>query len=173
MAKSVEPGSETPARTIAQQRVDVIGNRSADTIRASGITDTASTGRTHERTRPSRRKINFVLARQGPFSNRGSMVNVFLSAGLSLPWSHRSLRGRHEPPQLLVRSAGAAMSTTGWRACTLPRPLSRSRLHPRPRGNRCVHPIGPDVFDYLLLTRLQMLQRTSGTARQSARRCAG
>ena len=46
---------------------------------------------------------------------------------------HGSLRGRRLPPQHLVRSAGAAMSTTGSRARTQPNGLPRSQPAPSPR----------------------------------------
>jgi hypothetical protein len=56
---------------------------------------------------------------QGPFSNRASFVNCLLLAAVVLLLSpyrgHGSLRGRRLPPQHLVRSTGAAMSTTGSR----------------------------------------------------------
>jgi hypothetical protein len=41
------------------------------------------------------------------FSNRISLVNGFVAAP-----GHGSLRGRNSPPQHLVRSTGAARSTT-------------------------------------------------------------
>jgi hypothetical protein len=48
---------------------------------------------------------------------------------------HGSLRGRNGPPQHLVRSTGAAMSTTGSHGVFMwPKALLRSRLHPRPVG---------------------------------------
>src|SRR6476620_8593572 len=49
---------------------------------------------------------------------------------------HGSLRGRKGPPQDLVRSTVAVMSTAGSHGVSLVRPkaLRRSRLHPRPVG---------------------------------------
>jgi hypothetical protein len=46
---------------------------------------------------------------------------------------HGSLRGRRMPPQHLVRSTGAAMSTTGSRGTTRPNGLPRSWPAPSPR----------------------------------------
>jgi hypothetical protein len=49
---------------------------------------------------------------------------------------HGSLRGRRRPPQHLVRSAGAAMSTTGSRAAhAAQRPPSQSARTLAPEGN--------------------------------------
>src|SRR6516164_2496214 len=53
-----------------------------------------------------------LLALMEAFSNRISFVNWILL--FLLPYrGHGSLRGRKGPPQHLVRSTGAAMSTTG------------------------------------------------------------
>jgi hypothetical protein len=70
-----------------------------------------------------------VLA-MGPFSNRVSLVNGFVAAP-----GHGSLRGRNNPPQHLVRSTGAAMSTTSRRAMTPLNGHPRSHPYPRPAGN--------------------------------------
>lgn len=49
-----------------------------------------------------------------PFSNRASLVNALCLLPQLLPYrGHGSLRGRRKPLQHLVRSTGAAMSTTG------------------------------------------------------------
>ena len=60
---------------------------------------------------------------------------------LLLPYrGHGSLRGRKRPPQHLVRSTSAAMSTTGSHGVFMwPKALLRSRLHPRPVGQP-LHP---------------------------------
>ena len=54
---------------------------------------------------------------------------------LVLPYrGHGSLRGRKDPPQHLVRSTGAAMSTAGSHCSHAAQGPPRSRLHPRPVG---------------------------------------
>ena len=68
-------------------------------------------GRTHERNRP--RESASALEPKGPFSNRVSFVNSRLLSFCLPDRGHGSLRGRKGPPQHLVRSTGAAMSTTG------------------------------------------------------------
>ncbi len=75
-----------------------------------------------------------ALEPEGPFSNRASYVNRFLSL---LPCrGHGSLRGRRMPPQHLVRSTGAAMSTTGSHGIhAAQRPPSQSACTLAPVGN--------------------------------------
>ena len=79
--------------------------------------------------------LKFCLDREGAFSNRTSCVNCFFL--LLLPYQgHGSLRGRRLPPQHLVRSTGAAMSTTGSRAPhTAQRPPSQRACTLAPAGN--------------------------------------
>jgi len=103
-------------------------------------------GRTHDRTR------SVSQIKQKPLRSRGrSLIAPPLSTTfclllfLSPSQGHGSLRGRRLPPQHLVRSTGAAMSTTGSRAthaaqrppsqpaCTLA-PVGNS--HPRQRAAR-------------------------------------
>src|ERR1700704_1156489 len=48
---------------------------------------------------------------------------------------HGSLRGRNNPLQHLVRSTGAAMSTTSWHTMTTLKAHLRSHPYPRPAGN--------------------------------------
>jgi hypothetical protein len=71
------------------------------------------------------------VARGGAFSNRVSFVNgsFFAAPG------HGSLRGWNNPPQHLVRSTGAAMSTTSWHTTTPLKAHPRSHPYPRPAGN--------------------------------------
>jgi hypothetical protein len=73
----------------------------------------AQTGRTHDRTPQIINLSNFVLAEPGPFSNRTSCVKLIVPDSL-LVGSWFSPRSA-VPPQHLVRSSGAAMSTTGSR----------------------------------------------------------
>jgi hypothetical protein len=54
------------------------------------------------------------------------------------PGDTSSLRGRNNPPQHLVRSTCAAMSTTSWHSMTPLKALSRSHPYPRPAGNHCI-----------------------------------
>jgi len=107
-----------------------------------------------------------VLAMR-PFSNRVSFVNGFFAAP-----GHGSLRGRNNPPQHLVRSTGAAMSTTSWHTMTPLKAHLRSHPYPRPAGN---HPIRDfarmDLTNYGVRRRLRAL--TSGTAVLNARHYAG
>ena len=91
-----------------------------------------------------------------------------------LPYrGHGSLRGRKDPPQHLVRSTSAAMSTTGSHGVFMwPKALLRSRLHPRPVG-QLSHPsqtLRMDLSDRIV--RRPPGVRTSGIARLSARCCA-
>src|SRR5215469_7018111 len=76
-----------------------------------------------------------ALASTGSFSNRISVVNRILIA--SVPQrGHGSLRGRKGPPQHLVRSAGAAMSTAGLRGVLRsPRPSVAVACTLAPSGN--------------------------------------
>ena len=73
----------------------------------------------------------FPLAKRGAFSNRAFLVNSLLLS-FCLTRGHGSLRGRKGPPQHLVRSTSAAMSTTGSHVIMRPKAHLRSRLHPRP-----------------------------------------
>ena len=99
----------------------------------------APTGRTYDRSRPNRLKRQKSACQGRPFSNRVSLVNSFVAAP-----GHGSLRGRNNPPQHLVRSTGAAMSTTSRRAMTPLNGHPRSHPYPRPAGNH--HHIG-DLAD--------------------------
>jgi hypothetical protein len=65
----------------------------AEPIWASGH-DAAYTGRTHDRFRTAVESCKFLLEPNGPFSNRASFVNGFLSASLLPNRGHGSLRGR-------------------------------------------------------------------------------
>ena len=109
-------------------RVTHLGRRSSDrTTQAGHMTATDQ--------RPSQLHI---LARRGPFSNRISVVNCILIASAAAR-GHGSLRGRKGPPQHLVRSAGAAMSTAGLRGVLRsPRPSVAVACTLAPSGN---HPI--------------------------------
>jgi hypothetical protein len=95
----------------------------------------------------------------GAFSNRVSFVNGFFVAAPG----HGSLRGRNNPPQHLVRSTGAAMSTTSWRTMTPLKAHLRSHPYPRPAGNHHIRDFARmDLTNYGVRRRLRA--PTSGTA---------
>ena len=105
------------------------------------------------------------------FSNRISVVNWILL--LLLPYrGHGSLRGRKGPPQHLVRSAGAAMSTAGLRGVLRgPRPSVAVACTLATSGN---HPIRGDAWmdpGEGIVRRLPAA-RTSGVAPPTATCCA-
>ena len=102
----------------------------------------------------------------GAFSNRTSFVNGFFVAASG----HGSLRGRNNPPQHLVRSTGAAMSTTSWRTMTPLKAHSRSHPYPRPAGNHYIR----DFIRMNLTNGVTRLFRapTNGTAFPNARHYA-
>ncbi len=98
-------------------------------------------GRTHDRRRTA------VKPRSSPLHPSGrSLIASPSSTGFFccvLPSrGHGSLRGRRRPPQHLVRSTSAAMSTTGSRAARAAQgPLSQSARTLAPEGNS--HPRQP------------------------------
>ena len=89
---------------------------------------------------PAEMRVTLIKAVQNTLRSRGrSLIVPSLSTALCLllflsPYQgHGSLRGRRLPPQHLVRSTGAAMSTTGSRAThTAQRPPSQLAA-PSPR----------------------------------------
>lgn len=94
-----------------------------------------------------------------------------------LLWSpyrgHGSLRGRRLPPQHLVRSTGAAMSTTGSRGTTRPNGLPRSLPAPSPRWatrTRASSCAGGSCQGFV---RPPLAALTSERAHLNARCCAG
>ena len=109
----------------------------------------APTGRTYDRSRPNRLKRQKSACQGRPFSNRPSLVNGFVAAP-----GHGSLRGRNNPPQHLVRSTGAAMSTTSRRAMTPLNGHPRSHPYPRPAGNHHIR----------LLSRMKLANRAVNQA---------
>ena len=127
----------------------------------------AKTGRTYGRKRSDLSTAQNNLARRGPFSNRVSFVNGFFVAAPG----HGSLRGRNNPPQHLVRSTGAAMSTTSWHTITPLKAHFRSHPYPRPAGNHPIH-----NFARMNLrnngVRRRLRAPTSGTALPNARHYA-
>ena len=82
-----------------------------------------------------------ITLRGGGRSLIASPLSMAFFCFLLLPYrGHGSLRGRKRPPQHLVRSTSAAMSTTGSHGVFMwPKALLRSRLHPRPVGQP-LHP---------------------------------
>ena len=111
------------------------------------------------------------LASEGPFSNRASSVNA--SCLLLLPYrGHGSLRGRKCPPQHLVRSTGAAMSTTGSRGTCGPTASLAAACTLAPVGQ-----LSSAVDARMDLVKVSVRRPpaapTSGMARPNARCCAG
>ena len=87
---------------------------------------------------------------------------------------HGSLRGRRLPPQHLVRSTGAAMSTTGSRAAhAAQRPPSQPACTLAPVGNPHIRVDARMDLDRLATQPELPPAPTSGTARRTARCCAG
>ena len=98
--------------------------------------------------RPAMRR-EVLLANQEPFSNRASLVNRF-HPQVPPPGSWFSPRSVI-PPQHLVRSIGAARSTTG-SDDVLPNGYPRSRLSLRPLGN----PLSPIKYCRCALQRVHV-----------------
>src|ERR1019366_3145089 len=94
----------------------------------------AHKGRTYDCTRPSCTNAHENSCQPGAFSNRVSFVNGFVAVP-----GHGSLRGRSNPPQHLVRSTGAAMSTTSWHTMMPLKAHPRSHPYPRPAGKHYIH----------------------------------
>ncbi len=85
---------------------------------------------------------------------------------------HGSLRGRNNPPQHLVRSTGAAMSTTSWHIMTPLKAHLRSHPYPRPAGNHHIRNFARmDLMNNGVRRRLRA--PASGTAVLNARHYAG
>src|SRR3979490_257624 len=108
-----------------------------------------------------------ILAKRG-----GSLIASPLSMVVVAALGHGSLRGRNNPPQHLVRSTGAAMSTTSWHTITPLKAHFRSHPSPRPAGNHYIRNLAR-----MNLTnngvRRRLRAPTSGTALPNARHCAG
>ena len=119
---------------------------------------------------PTAKILNF-RASEGPFSNRASFVNRFFF--FLLPFrGHGSLRGRKFPPQHLVRSAGAAMSTPGSHDIHAAQgPLTRSARTLAPLGNHSI-PANAGWIRFLG-TRITPAGRTTGMVLLNATCCAG
>jgi hypothetical protein len=94
-------GSGHSVGTRRYERAEVIGTRSANFIRASGHENSAaSTGRTHDRTRPRRTSSQIILANQGP-STHGptsldSLAAMLRCCLIPASWSSSS---EHFPPR--------------------------------------------------------------------------
>src|SRR3979411_800826 len=108
-----------------------------------------------------------ILAKRGR-----SLIASPLSMVVVAALGHGSLRGRNNPPQHLVRSTGAAMSTTSWHTITPLKAHFRSHPYPRPAGNHYIRNLAR-----MNLTndgvRRRLRAPTSGTALPNARHCAG
>ncbi len=130
---------------------------------------------------PAEMRVTLIKAVQNTLRSRGrSLIVPSLSTALCLllflsPYQgHGSLRGRRLPPQRLVRSTGAAMSTTGSRAThTAQRPPSQLACTLAPVGNPHIRADARMDLDRLATRPEPALAPTSGTARLSARCCAG
>jgi hypothetical protein len=83
----------------------------------------------------------FSLAKRGAFSNRASLVNsLLLFSAARIGVTVLSAVGKG-PPQHLVRSTGAAMSTTGSRCCCGPRPSVAAACTLAPSGNHYIRSV--------------------------------
>jgi len=114
------------------------------------------------------RSAKKVLAMEG----RSLIASPLSMAFFVAAPGHGSLRGRNNPPQHLVRSTGAAMSTTSWHTITPLKAHFRSHPYPRPAGNHYIRNLAR-----MNLTnngvRRRLRAPTSGTALPNARHCAG
>src|SRR5215472_12266952 len=127
---------ESPSRVSAFKAARLFGTGSRNPS-GPAVTVPRQQGRTHERNRPARQNLASALEPKGPFSNRVPLVNsLLLFFLLPMPCrGHGSLRGRKDPPQHLVRSTSAAMSTTGSHCLYVAQgPSCAAALHPRPVG---------------------------------------
>lgn len=126
----------------------------------------AKTGRTYGRKRSDQSAAQITLRGGGR-----SLIASLLSIVFVATPGHGSLRGRNNPPQHLVRSTGAAMSTTSWHAMTPLKAHPRSHPYPRPAGNHYIR-------DFVRMNlrnngvRRRLCAPTSGTAVPNARHCA-
>jgi len=103
----------------------------AEPIWASGQC-AAPTGRTHDRFRSVAILSGAAL---NPAGRSLIAPPLSIASWFLLPYrGHGSLRGRKGPPEHLVRSTGAAMSTTGSQMLLRPKALRRNRRHLRPVG---------------------------------------
>ena len=113
------------------------------------------------------RSAKKVLAMEGRSLIASPLSMIFLVAAPG----HGSLRGRSNPPQHLVRSTGAAMSTTSWHTMTPLKAHSRSHPYPRPAGNHSIRNLARMNLTNNGVRRL-LRAPTSGTARPNARHYA-
>lgn len=113
------------------------------------------------------RSAKKVLAMEG----RSLIASPLSMAFFVAAPGHGSLRGRNDPPQHLVRSTGAAMSTTSWHTMTPLKAHLRSHPYPRPAGTHHIRGFARmDLTNYGVRRRLRP---TSGTAVLNARHYAG
>jgi hypothetical protein len=135
MVRSIDPRSETLRLVQWPNRskvANLFGTRVAETILASVLVR-AHQKAGHMNASDPTATLQTILQGGGR-----SLITPPLSIAsffLLLPSrGHGSLRGRKGPPQHLVRSTSAAMSTTGLHVLMRPKALLRNRLHPRPVG---------------------------------------
>jgi hypothetical protein len=161
---------ENPFCAAAFEAASLLG---AGSRTPSGPADMAprQKGRTHDRNRSARQISHFSLASKGPFSNRASFVNSLFLLFVAAPGSRFSPRSEKGPPQHLVRSTSAAMSTTGSHGIVCgPRPTCAAACTLAPSGNCPIRSDAPDGSQGLV--RRLLASRTSEMARPSARCCA-
>src|ERR1700731_4075782 len=112
------------------------------------------------------RSAKKVLAMEGRSLIASPLSMVFVAAP-----GHGSLRDRSNPPQHLVRSTGAAMSTTSWHTMPPLKAHSRSHPYPRPAGNHYIRNLARVNLTNNGVSRL-LRAPTSGTALPNARHYA-
>jgi hypothetical protein len=165
---------DMPFIPVARSGRSLVWHSFAEPIWASGH-ETALTGRTHERTRPPAVLCQTALNPRGRSLIAPPQSMPFcLLLPLSPYRGHGSLRGRRMPPQHLVRSTGAAMSTTDSRAAhAAQRPPSQLACTLAPGGQPTPAPASCAGGSRHRLVRPPMPALTSGTASRTARCCAG
>ena len=119
----------------------------------------AKTGRTYGRKRSDQSTAQITLRRGG----RSLIASPLSMAFFVAAPGHGSLRGRNNPPQHLVRSTGAAMSTTSWHTMTPLKAHLRSHPYPRPAGNHHIR-----NFARMNLTNNGVRRRLRGPAKGTA-----
>ena len=126
----------------------------------------ATTGRTYGRKRSDQSTAQSLRG-----GGRSLIASPLSMAFFVAAPGHGSLRGRNNPPQHLVRSTGAAMSTTSWHIMTPLKAHLRSHPYPRPAGNHHIRNFTRmDLMNYGVRRRLRA--PASGTAVPNARHYA-
>jgi hypothetical protein len=164
---SVEPTKRHPLhRNGASDAAGLFGSFSAEPIWASGLKAPRNQAGHMTASRRSERQKKH-LHPGGRSLIASPLSRIFLVAAPG----HGSLRGRNNPPQHLVRSTGAAMSTTSWHTMTPLKAHSRSHPYPRPAGNHYIRNLARMNLTNNGVRRL-LRAPTSGTALPNARHYA-